>query len=466
MGEKKYTVVVADDEENVRVLLKEILSEDYSVILAKNGKEAVEKIKENEIDCVLLDVRMPILSGMDAFLLIKELDSNLPVIFITAFGSSDIAINAMKQGAYDYLTKPFNLDEIKIKVKKAIELREITSKHTKEKQKYHFTGNELMVGDSPKMQEIYKEIGRIADTDATVLVRGESGTGKELIAKSIHLNSNRKDKPYIVVNCAAIPESLLESELFGHEKGSFTDAISRRIGKFEEAKDGTIFLDEIGDMSLSLQSKLLRILQEKTFNRVGSNDVLYSNARVIAATNRNIEELVKNNNFREDLYYRLNVVTIFVPPLRERKEDIPILTSFFITKFAKKYNKIVDGVTPEVMDIFLEYNWPGNVRELENAIARAIIVANSSKIVRENLPSTILKKFPQQNQVAIKENEEIVPLPQLIENIEREAIIKALEKTEGNKSKAAKILGISRKSLFNKIRQYNIPTEDIENGKD
>lgn len=465
MKEKSYSVLIADDEENVRVLLEEVLTDDgYRVIVAKNGKEAFESVKKQVPDCVLLDVRMPVMDGMEAFLKIKEIDSGLPVIFITAYGSSEIAINAMKQGAYDYLTKPFNIDEIKIKVKKAIELREITIKHNKDKHKSPFTGEELMVGESQGMQDIYKEIGRIADTDANVLIRGESGTGKELVAKAIHINSNRKEKPYIVVNCAAIPESLLESELFGHEKGAFTDAVSRRIGKFEEARDGTIFLDEIGDMSLNLQSKLLRVLQEKTFSRVGSNDIIRSEARVIAATNRDLESLVKNGNFREDLYYRLNVVTIFVPPLRDRKEDIPLLSSYFIAKYSKKYNKQVTGVTPEVIDIFLGYDWPGNVRELENVIARSIIVANASRIVKDNLPTSILKSISTEIGVRVPPDD-VVPLPQLIEGIEKEAIIKALQKTGGNKSMAAKLLGISRKSLINKIRQYAITSEDTQNGR-
>ncbi len=272
------------------------------------------------------------------------------------------------------------------------------------------------------------------------------------------MNSNRKDKPFIVVNCAAIPETLLESELFGHEKGAFTDAISRRIGKFEQAKDGTIFLDEIGDMSLGLQSKLLRVLQEKTFTRVGGNETLYSQARIIAATNRKLEELVEKNLFREDLFYRLNVLTIFIPPLKERKEDIPLLTSYFIAKYAKKYQKNVTGITPEVMDIFMEYEWPGNVRELENALARAVIVAAASKIIKDNLPATLSKgngkSVPESPE---EKSKEFTSLSKLIEQVEREAIVKALERTDGNKSKAAKLLGISRKSLFNKLRQYNIP---------
>jgi len=454
-----YTVVVTDDEENVRVLLKELLEEEgYKVLTAKNGKEAVDIVSKIEPDCVLLDVRMPVLDGMGAFLQIKDKNPHLPVIFITAYGSSEVAINAMKQGAYDYLTKPFNLEEIKIKVKKAIELKEITAKHSKEKQKFNYTGEEIMVGESSAMQEIYKEIGRIADSDATVLIRGESGTGKELVAKAIYMNSNRKDKPFIVVNCAAIPETLLESELFGHEKGAFTDAISRRIGKFEQAKDGTIFLDEIGDMSLGLQSKLLRVLQEKTFTRVGGNETLYSQARIIEATNRKLEELVEKNLFREDLFYRLNVLTIFIPPLKERKEDIPLLTSYFIAKYAKKYQKNVTGITPEVMDIFMEYEWPGNVRELENALARAVIVAAASKIIKDNLPATLSKgngkSVPESPE---EKSKEFTSLSKLIEQVEREAIVKALERTDGNKSKAAKLLGISRKSLFNKLRQYNIP---------
>jgi len=467
---KKYRILVADDEENIRMLLSETLKDEgYEIIEVTNGEEAVKEVKKSDFDCVLMDVRMPVLDGMEAFLKIREIRNNLPVIFLTAYGSSDLAIKAMKKGAYDYLTKPFDLEELKVKVKKAIELKELTENAPKfEKDENRYISDEI-VGNSPKMQEVFKQIGKVAESDATVLIRGESGTGKELVAKAIHHHSNRKNKPFIVVNCAAIPETLLESELFGHEKGAFTDAYARRIGKFEQAQDGTIFLDEIGDMSLNLQAKLLRILQEKTFSRVGGNETIVSNARVLAATNRNLEKLVETGEFREDLFYRLNVVTIWLPPLRERKEDIPLLADYFVAKYAEKYKKDVRGVSKEVLELFLDYDWPGNVRELENAVARGVIVTSAPLILIEDLPQTLRDKTKQERQDEVKFEgqleEENLNLPKLIEKIEKEAIIKALEKAEGNKTKAAQILGISRKSLFNKLRYYNLIKEEDENGK-
>ena len=467
---KKYRILVADDEENIRMLLSETLKDEgYEIIEVTNGDEAVKEVKKSDFDCALMDVRMPVLDGMEAFLKIREIRNNLPVIFLTAYGSSDLAIKAMKKGAYDYLTKPFDLEELKVKVKKAIELKELTENAPKfEKDENRYISDEI-VGNSPKMQEVFKQIGKVAESDATVLIRGESGTGKELVAKAIHHHSNRKNKPFIVVNCAAIPETLLESELFGHEKGAFTDAYARRIGKFEQAQDGTIFLDEIGDMSLNLQAKLLRILQEKTFSRVGGNETIVSNARVLAATNRNLEKLVETGEFREDLFYRLNVVTIWLPPLRERKEDIPLLVDYFVAKYAEKYKKDVRGVSKEVLELFLDYDWPGNVRELENAVARGVIVTSAPLILIEDLPQTLRDKTKQERQGEVKVEgqleEENLNLPKLIEKIEKEAIIKALEKAEGNKTKAAQILGISRKSLFNKLRYYNLIKEEDENGK-
>ena len=474
---KKYTILVADDEENVRNLLYEILEEeDYNVIEAKNGLEAVKAVNEKYPDCVLLDVRMPVMDGMEAFLKIRDIAPDLPVIFITAYGSSDIAIKAMKKGAYDYLTKPFDIDEIKIKIKKAIELKELSSSLISSNFGKQYKQDEI-IGDSTKMQEVYKSIGRVADSDATVLIRGESGTGKELVARAIYMHSNRRNKPFIAVNCAAIPENLLESELFGHEKGAFTDAVSKHIGKFEQAKDGTIFLDEIGDMSLPLQAKILRVLQEKTFERVGGHETLMSNARIIAATNRNLEKLVSEGKFREDLYYRLNVVTISIPSLRERKEDIPELVAYFISKYSRKYGKVVQGVSEEVMKIFMDYNWPGNVRELENAITRGVIITSVPFIMKEHLPPELIKRYKSEhiedvnnknqtvsnntNSNSTNKTDSIEPLPTVIARIEKDMIIKALKKCGGNKTKAAKILGISRKSLFNKIRDYKINLDKI-----
>lgn len=467
----KYKVLVADDEENLRALLKEVLeSEGYLHVIVDNGEEAVKAVKgkDHDFDCALLDVRMPKLDGMEAFLKIKEIDPQLPVIFLTAYGSSDIAIKAMKKGAYDYLTKPFDIEELKIKLKKAIELKEMTQNAIRTKNNFKYTSDEI-IGDSLPMQEVYKEIGRVADSDATVLIRGESGTGKELVAKALHNHSGKRGNPLVVVNCAAIPEALLESELFGHEKGSFTDAIARHIGKFEQAADGTIFLDEIGDMTLSLQSKLLRVLQDKTFTRVGGNESLTAKARIITATNRELEELVSSGKFRGDLFYRLNIVTITLPPLRNRKEDIPLLTSYFVSKFSKKYGRDVKAVSPEVMDLFLNYDWPGNVRELENTIARGVIVTSSTMITVDNLPKEMLVNYNDKNPV-LKESETVknnlsgtnFTLPELIASVEKEAISKALLECSGNKTKTAKLLGISRKSLFNKLKQYNLVSDEDE----
>ncbi|MBP8612499.1 MAG: sigma-54-dependent Fis family transcriptional regulator [Candidatus Atribacteria bacterium] len=465
----KSKILVADDEESIRMLLVEALSdENYEVIAVDDGIKAVDKAQKGDFDCVLLDVRMPGLDGMQVFLKIHESNPNLPVIFLTAYGSSDLAIQAMKKGAYDYLTKPFDIEELKIKVKKAIELKELTEKSPEIQVNEKKYLKDEIIGESSKMQEVYKEIGKVADSDATVLIRGESGTGKELVAMAIHNHSGRKDKPFVVVNCAAIPETLLESELFGHEKGAFTDAVSRRIGKFEQANYGTIFLDEIGDLTLNLQAKLLRVLQEKTFTRVGGNETIKTTARVLAATNRDLETLVSNGQFREDLFYRLNVVVINLPPLRERKEDIPELVSYFVAKYAKKYNKDVRGVTKDVLQILVEYDWPGNVRELENAIARGVIVTSAPLILPEDLPSNLLEGKEVSSKATVEENEEDLPLPKLIERVEKEAIIRALEKTNGNKTKTAQLLGISRKSLFNKLRYYNINTNNGEdsNGSD
>jgi len=462
---KKYVILVADDEEDVRALLTEVLDEeDYTVVTVDNGQKVVDFVAKSSPDCVLLDVRMPVMDGMEAFLKIREISPDLPVIFITAYGSSDLAIKAMKKGAYDYLTKPFDIEEVKIKVRKAIELKELSSSLEKVKSGNNYKQDEI-VGESSEMQEVYKDIGRVADSDVTVLIRGESGTGKELVAKAIYFHSNRKNKPFIVVNCAAIPESLLESELFGHEKGAFTDAIARHIGKFEQAEKGTIFLDEIGDMGLALQAKLLRVLQEKTFERIGGKETIVSQARILAATNRNLEELVKEDKFREDLYYRLNVVAINVRPLRERKVDIPLLVDYFVSKFSKKYGKIVQGVSNDVMRLFMDYDWPGNVRELENAIARGVIITSAPLIMMDHLSPELAQKAEEKTSItAIAQKgsgNTVVPLPEAIAEIEKEMIVRAIKKANGNKTKAAKMLGISRKSLFNKIRGYKI---NFDNG--
>ena len=475
MKTQNKLILVVDDEENIRELLRESLEDEgYRVNVAKNGQEAVEKARALKPDTILMDVKMPVMSGMDAFLKIKESQPDLPVIFLTAFGSSDLAISAMKSGAYDYLTKPFDIDEVRIKVKRALELRELSylSGKTRSEDLPAINEDEL-VGQSAVMQEVYKQIGKVASSDATVLILGESGTGKELVAKAIHNNSSRKDRAFVVVNCAAIPENLLESELFGHEKGAFTDAYETHIGKFEQASSGTIFLDEIGDMSLPLQAKLLRILQDGGFERVGGREHLTSSARVIAATNQDLARLVSQRKFREDLFYRLNVITLRLPPLHDRQGDIPLLARHFLRKYAAKYGRDISDIADETLERLSAYDWPGNVRELENVIARAVIISQAPVLLPDSIDLASQPVFHSRDEVAAGDNCRIVQtapqtaqatpsgngglrLSDAIQQVEIDMIRKALRESGGNKTRAAQILGISRKSLFNKIRDYKL----------
>ncbi|MCE5193331.1 MAG: sigma-54 dependent transcriptional regulator [Candidatus Cryosericum sp.] len=479
MKTQNKLILVVDDEENIRELLRESLEDEgYRVNVAKNGQEAIEKVRAMNPDTVLMDVKMPLMSGMDAFLKIKEFQPDLPVIFLTAFGSSEVAISAMKSGAYDYLTKPFDIDEVRIKVKRALELRELSSMSGRTRpEDLPFINSDELVGQSPLMQEVYKQIGKVASSDATVLILGESGTGKELVAKAIHNNSHRKDKAFVVVNCAAIPENLLESELFGHERGSFTDAFETHIGKFEQASSGTLFLDEIGDMSLPLQAKLLRILQDGGFERVGGHEHLTSSARVIAATNQDLTKLVAERKFREDLFYRLNVITLRLPPLRERRGDTVLLARHFLRKYAAKYGRDVTDIADETLERLAAYDWPGNVRELENVIARAVIISQARVLLPEtvDLGSQPIPRRTEES-AAPECQPSAVPAGQLqptltngssglrlsdaIQQMEIDMIRKALRESGGNKTKAAQILGISRKSLFNKIRDYKLQDKD------
>ncbi|MHB8070648.1 MAG: sigma-54-dependent transcriptional regulator [Candidatus Cryosericum sp.] len=477
MKTQSKLILVVDDEENIRELLRESLEDEgYRVNVAKNGQEAVEKVRALNPDTVLMDVKMPIMSGMDAFLKIKESQPDLPVIFLTAFGSSDLAISAMKSGAYDYLTKPFDIDEVRIKVKRALELRELSSMsgRVRPDDLPLINGDEL-VGQSPMMQEVYKQIGKVAGSDATVLVLGESGTGKELVAKAVHNNSHRKGSSFVVVNCAAIPENLLESELFGHEKGAFTDAFETHIGKFEQASSGTLFLDEIGDMSLPLQAKLLRILQDGGFERVGGREHLTSSARVIAATNQDLARLVSERKFREDLLYRLNVITLRLPPLRDRKGDVALLARHFLRKYASKYGRDVTEIADTTLIHLEEYDWPGNVRELENVMARAVIISQAHVLLPETVDLGSQPVFRRHEEPVTAETAGGSPLtPQAapttatgglrlsdaIQQMEVDMIRKALHESGGNKTKAAQILGISRKSLFNKIRDYKLQEQN------
>ncbi|MFZ3063684.1 MAG: sigma-54 dependent transcriptional regulator [Nitrospirota bacterium] len=433
---KNTKLLIVDDDESHRQMLKAVLSEEGCRITeASGGKEAVALSEKNSFDLVLMDIRMQEMSGIDALKIIKTKRPELPILLMTAYGTVKAAVEALKLGAIDYLTKPLDIQELKIAVKNAVKnvkTEEVSDKDFPE-----------IIGRSKKIKEILETVLRISPTDATILISGESGTGKELIANSIHQKSKRHDGPFIKVNCAALTETLLESELFGHEKGAFTGAISKKEGRFELADKGTIFLDEIGDMSPATQAKVLRVLQEREFERVGGTKTLKVDVRVIAATNKELDKEVKAGRFRDDLYYRLNVVTIHMPSLRERNVDIIPLSDHFLRYYKEKNNKAIKGLHPEALSLMQSYNWPGNVRELENAIERAVIMSRGEYIAPSDLPIAIQSTEKAEAGASIKD-------------VERILIVKTLNETDGNRTKAAEILGITRRTLLNKIKEYKI----------
>ncbi|MDJ0622057.1 MAG: sigma-54 dependent transcriptional regulator [Desulfocapsaceae bacterium] len=446
---KQVTVLVVDDEQVHRFMLCSMFREwGWKCVEADDGATAVEAVKNHQYDAVLMDVRMARMDGREAFSHIHAQQPDLPVIIMTAYSSVNDAVDAIQHGAHDYLTKPLDFDRLRLALERALDRKQVDKQRHKEKESKDEPSTGI-IGTSPPMQELIEMIGYVAPTEATVLIAGESGTGKELVAESLHRNSNRQDGPFVKVNCAALAETLLESELFGHEKGSFTGADRSREGKFVQADGGTLFLDEIGETSQAMQVKLLRVLQEQELQRVGGEETLYVNVRVIAATNRNLEEEVAAGNFREDLYYRLNVVMLTVPPLRERKEDIPDLVHFFVEKFAEKNRRTVEGITSECMQLLLNYQWPGNVRELENAIERGVILMRGEQLTEKSLPLS-LQKYNEKSQVNNIENGP----PSSLQEAEKMLILQTLEETEGNKSEAARRLGISRKTLQNKLQKY------------
>jgi len=464
-------VLIADDDESVRWVLKKSLEkEGLETVPAKDAAEGLARIKAGDIAVVLMDIRMPGMSGLEALEKIQAEAPGISVIIMTAQATMQNAIEAMRRGAYDYITKPFDLDEVNILVRKAMDVRrlslEVNALRAEVREKYE--GG--LVGNTASMQEIYKTIGRVAESDATVLLSGESGTGKELVARAVHFHSKRMGKPFVAVNSAAIPSELLESELFGHEKGAFTGAIARKIGKFEAASGGTLFLDEIGDMSVNLQGKLLRVLQEKEFERVGGTESIKTDVRIIAATHHNLEKAVRDNKFREDLFYRLNVIQINIPPLRKRKDDIAPLADFFLQKYQDGRGGARRALTPETMKILRAYDWPGNVRELENAIQRAITLSQGDKIFPDALPPQIFK--PGHGVALSFENFLEEKLSDLVERmggleqgdiysmvlqrVEKPLITLVLKKTEGNQVRAAHLLGINRNTLRKKIKELGI----------
>ncbi|MFA7361236.1 MAG: sigma-54 dependent transcriptional regulator [Candidatus Kapaibacterium sp.] len=441
-------LIIVDDERIVRESLRHWFEEEgYIIDTAENGNEALQKFSVNKYDLALLDMKMPGMTGLELLKKIREIDENCISILITAFASVPTAIQALKDGAYDYVTKPIDPDELNNIVKNALESVKLKTENKKLKGRLEdMSVPENLVGESPQMKRITELIRTVSDSDSTVLIRGESGTGKELVAKAIHANSRRKYFPIITVNCGSLSESLLESELFGHEKGAFTGAHFRRKGKFEIANGGTIFLDEIGSISQKTQVDLLRVIETKKFNRVGGNDLVESDFRLITATNEPLEKLMEEGKFRKDLYYRLNVITITLPPLRERKDDISLLANHFLKKYSELTNKKVTGFSDSAMDFLLKYDFPGNVRELENTIERAIVMGKGNLIQLDDLN--------------LESNGDTygIELDALgsLEDVERKYIIKVLVENKWNISKCAEILGVERVTLYNKINKYGL----------
>ena len=442
----KEKILIVDDEKIVRESLLHWFEEDgYDVEAAEDGETALKMFDKNKYDLLLVDMKMPGIGGLELLKKVKEIDKETIVILITAFASVPSAITALKDGAYDYVTKPVDPDELAHLVKKALEQKALKHENIQLKENIEeIIKPDNFIGESPQMKKIFELIHTVAPTDTTVMIRGESGTGKELVAKAIHINSKRKYFPIIPVNCGAITETLLESELFGHEKGAFTGAQFKRRGKFEMADGGTIFLDEIGSISPKMQIELLRVIETRQFSRVGGNQLINSDFRVIIATNEPLEDLVKQGKFREDLYYRLNVFSIVVPPLRERRTDIPILAYYFLSKFTTAMNKPVKNISKEAMDFLSNYDWPGNVRELENAIERAVVIGKESSIHVKDLPFHVSNNM-------ISENGE-----KSLASMESKHILQVLVENNWNISRSATILEIDRVTLYNKINKYGL----------
>lgn len=450
----KNRILFVDDESKIlRIFQASLTKKEYDVVTAANGQEARKKIFEYDPDVVFLDVRLPDVSGLDLLQDFVKLYPNKVFIMMTAFGDVENAVSAMKAGAFDYIVKPVKLNEIIILIEKAFEWLQMKQENAllKERLKIAETTNDL-IGTSAVMKRIFQLIERVAPTDASVLLQGESGTGKSKIAEAIHRLSDRKDRPFIAVNCSSIPEQLLESELFGHEKGAFTGAVTSRKGKFEAANGGTIFLDEIGEISPSFQAKLLQVTQDKTFMRVGSNQLITVDVRIIAATNRDLKKMVEEGTFREDLYYRLNIVDIYVPPLRERKDDIPLLVEKFLDYHRQKYNRKFHA-PKELIKLLQNYSWPGNVRELQNAIERSAVLCQNEELSIEDFPREIREEKESLLGVSTLEDRTL-SLPQQLEEIEKMLILKALDEGLGQPAAAAKKLGISRQSLLYKMNKY------------
>jgi DNA-binding NtrC family response regulator len=456
MGGERLLIV--DDEEINREFLQEVLThQGYDVRTAADGFAALELLKREAFHVVLSDLKMPRMSGVELVRQLQEVAPFTMGIIFTGYATIETAVEAIKAGAYDYVTKPFRVEEIQVVLQRALEFQRLNyeniSLRKQLKAKYKF---ENIISDNEKMQAIFEVVEKVSDSDSTVLIYGESGTGKELIARAIHYNSYRQDKPLVPINCGAIPSELLESELFGYEKGAFTGATSLRIGRFELANGGTVFLDEIGEMSPALQVKILRVLQEREFERVGGTRTIKVDVRIIAATNRNLEELVAKNQFREDLFYRLNVIPIHIPPLRERKSDIPLLVMHFIARFSAEKKRYLEGITPEALERLLRYHWPGNVRELENLIERITILKGKGFITPEDLPEKLVPSLANGIVPDVEIPSGGLDFDDAVQAFERQLLTKALERTRGVKSKAAELLHMNRTTLVEKVKKLRL----------
>ncbi len=450
------SILIVDDEAGHRQMLRAYLEDEgFKIHEVPDGLKAVAAVQERAFDLVLLDLKMPRMDGLEALRQMRLITTAMPIIMMTAYGTIESAVEAIKAGAQDFVAKPLDMEALTLKMRKVLHIHELEQGSLVQQERldarFEFS---RIIGHSPKMVEIFETLALVAPTEATVLILGESGTGKELVANAIHQNSPRRKKPLIKLNCAALQETLLESELFGHERGAFTGAVTRKEGRFKQADGGSIFLDEIGDMTLNTQSKMLRVLQEKEFEPVGGTHPIKVDVRVIAATNKDLLQEVQAGHFREDLYYRLNVVSLTMPSLRERRDDIPFLIDHFLQIYAEKNRRSIKGVEPSVLDAFQRYHWPGNVRELENAIERAVIMCPHEYIRIEDLPLNLRSLGPEavSGEVGIKAGLSM-------REMEKQLILKTLEETQGNKSKAARLLGISRRTLLNKLQEYRIISE-------
>ena len=463
---KTHTLLVVDDEFSVRESLKIVLKDNFKLSFASNGEEALQHFDESPHHLILLDIIMPKIDGIEVLKKIRKIDPAIPVIMLTATKTIKSAVEAMKLGATDYITKPFDVDEIFLLIKRALEKqeldREIKSLRWEVKKKFGF--NNILVGKSPTMNEVYSKIEQIADTKTTVLITGESGTGKELVAKALHYNSSRRHKPFIAINCAAIPETLIESELFGHERGAFTDARTRRLGQFEMANSGTLFLDEIADLSPATQAKLLRVIQEKEFLRLGGTQTVRVDIRLISATNKNLEKAVKEKFFREDLYYRINVVSIYLPPLRKRKEDIIPLFNHFLSKKSEEENKEPKVFSKEAIEGLLKHSWPGNIRELENVIEQVVTLTQGQVIQYENLPDKLTQDI-RTNTLRDETLSGHISFENALLEFEKDILLSALKKTNFVQTHAASLLGISRRILKYKMDTLGLSLPEVEESR-